>query len=39
MNYCYWKIVAYSEMNSVSFKQTIFLVVVDNTELDYIKEL
>ena len=30
---------AYSEMNSVSFKQTILLVVVDNTGLDYIKEL
>ena len=29
----------YSEMNSVLFKLTILLVVVDNTGLDYIKEL
>ena len=38
-NNYYLKIMTYSEMNSVSFKQTVLLMVVDNTGLDYMKEL
>ena len=33
------RIMTYSEMNLVLLKQTVLLMVVDNTGLDYMKEL